>query len=153
VQTRLGNQADSLYDQLKYTAWNTPVVLASGIEARLIEAEAALAAGDPNWLTILNTLRATAITPEMSPIVSAPPTTAEQVDLIYSERAFWLYLTGRRLGDERRLIRNYGRTPASVFPTGPYPLGHVYGSSTAIPFVFANQRLANPNITTGCTTK
>jgi hypothetical protein len=34
-----------------------PLVMASGIEARLIEAETALKAGNASWLTILNTLR------------------------------------------------------------------------------------------------
>ena len=152
MQQGFSDPTDSLFDQLKYPAFDTPVVLASGVEARLIEAEAALAAGDPNWLTILNNLRATAITPAMPPIASAPPTTEAQVDLLYSERAFWLYLTGRRLGDMRRLIRNYGRAPASIFPTGAYRLGGAYGPATAIPFILANQQVGNPNITSGCAT-
>ena len=44
---------------LKYNALSAPVVHASGIEARLIEAEAALAAGDvTTWLAKLNVPRA-----------------------------------------------------------------------------------------------
>ena len=35
----------------------SPIVLASGVEARLIEAEAALEAGDAGWLATLNALR------------------------------------------------------------------------------------------------
>ena len=153
VQTRFDNPADSLYDQLKYPASDTPIVLASGIEARLIQAEAALSAGDANWLTILNTLRTTAITPALATIDTMPATPAAQVDLLYSERAFWLYLTGRRLGDVRRLIRNYARAPETVLPTGVYPLGSVYGTATAIPFVQANEQQFNPHITSGCTTR
>jgi len=150
---RYGNAADSLYDQRKYTNNSVPMVVASGVEARLIEAEAALQANDPQWLAILNQLRATAITPAMSSISNPPATHDAQVDLLYRERAFWLYLTGRRLGDLRRLIRNYGRMPESVFPTGAYPLGGSYGPATAIPFVYDVQRRFNPHITSGCTTR
>jgi len=142
--------ADSLYDQLKYSTTQIPIVVASGIEARLIEAEAVLNAGDPTWVDILNTLRATAISPAMPPIASVPATTAAQVDLLYSERAFWLYLTGRRLGDLRRLIRNYGRGAETVFPTGNYLLGGTYQGATAIPFVQTNEARYNPHITSGC---
>ena len=153
-QTRHNDPTDSLYDQLKYAAFDTPVQMASGVEARLIEAEAALSTGDPRWLTILNDLRTTAIVPAMSTIDTMPANPAAQVDLLYRERAFWLYLTGRRLGDVRRLVRNYGRNPETVLPTGTYPsLGLSYGSATSIPFTLANQQLANPYITTGCTTK
>lgn len=152
-KVRYTNAADSLYDQLKYATNNIPIVVASGIEARLIEAEAQLAASDPAWLATLNLLRTTAITPAMPVIASAPTTVRAQVDLLYRERAFWLYLTGRRLGDARRLIRNYARAPETVFPTGSYPLGGVYGSATAIPFVQANEAKLNPRITSGCTTR
>jgi len=145
--------ADSLYDQAKYTAFTDPLVLASGLEAQMIQAEAALNADDPNWLTILNTLRSTQITPAMSPLVD-PGTQDARVDLMYRERAFWLYLTGRRLGDMRRLIWNYGRTATSVFPTGNYPIrGVQYGTGTAIPFIQAVQARVNSKITSGCTTR
>jgi len=43
------------------------------------------------------------------------------VNLLFRERAFWMYLTGQRLGDMRRLIRNYGRHAENVYPTGLYP--------------------------------
>jgi len=151
--TRYNNPADSLYDQTKYTQDTDPMVLASGIEARLIEAEAALNTNDPSWFATLNSLRATMISPAMDPIPVMPSTTAAQVDLLYRERAFWLYLTGRRLGDLRRLIRNYGRNPETVFPTGPYSSrGGNYGTATAIPFVQTTEGFYNPRIT-GCTTR
>jgi len=143
---------DSLYDQSKYPVPTTPMVLASGLEARLIEAEAALHAGDPSWFATLNTLRATMITPAMAPIPTMPSTTAAQVDLLYRERAFWLFLTGRRLGDMRRLVRRYGRGAETVFPTGHYPMGGSYGTAISIPFSKEVQGRFNPRITTGCTT-
>ena len=37
-------------------------------------------------------------------------------DLLFSERAFWLFATGHRLGDMRRLIRQYDRTAEQAFP-------------------------------------
>jgi hypothetical protein len=152
--TRVSDSGDSLFDQLKYPAYNTPVVLAGGIEARLIEAEAALAVGSPAWLTTLNMLRTTAITPAMDTISNVPSTPEAEVDLLYRERAFWLYLTGRRLGDVRRLIHNYGRAPETVLPTGAYPVGGLtFRSSTSIPFVLANAQLTNPHITAGCTAR
>jgi len=138
------NALDTLYITTKYTAAFDPITLASGVEARLIEAEAALNAGDPNWLTILNTLRATVGLSALSD----PGPMAAQVDLLYSERAFWLYMTGRRLGDLRRLVRNYGRNPETVFPSGPG-----YGNATAFPFVLAAEQVGNPYITAGCTSR
>jgi len=137
------------YDQAKYPDYTIPIVLASGIEARLIEAEVSLHDnGGTDWLDRLNALR-TVIGLDT---LSDPGTPATRVDLLFQERAFWLWLTGRRLGDMRRLIRNYGRDPETVFPTGQYPLGGQYGNATAIPFVFAVEHEFNPNITTGCTT-
>lgn len=50
----------SQYAPMKYgptAPTAAPLVMASGVEARLIEAEAALNANDANWLMILNTLR------------------------------------------------------------------------------------------------
>jgi hypothetical protein len=140
------------------------VTIASGIEARLIEAEAALKAGDASWLTILNTLRtsctssATCPPPAPAgtggvaglPLLGDPGTPAARVDTLFKERAFWLYLTGRRLGDLRRLVRQYGRTVDAVFPTGnkiDSPNG-AYGTSVNLPAPYAERR-ANTNYT-GC---
>lgn len=148
MQQRIDNSADSEFAQVKYTDQYAPLVLASGTEARLIEAEAALHAHDASWLDKLNALR----TPVgLDPLVD-PGTDSARVDLIYHERAFWLFLTGRRLGDLRRLITRYGRSPESVFPTGAYPLGRGYGSATAVPFSYGSESLYNSKITMGCTT-
>ncbi len=110
------------------------IPLATGVEARLIQAEAALKANDVNgWTSDLNALRAdaadTKVTfPPGSQSLTADSTTlaspAMQVDVMFRERAFWLFGTGTRLGDLRRLIRQYGRDQSTVFPTGPYPNGN-----------------------------
>ena len=82
------------------------MVVADGIEARLIEAEALLQAADFGGMTdILNDLRDLQ---GLDP-VAEPGNQDEAVDLLFSERAFWLFATGHRLGDMRRLIRQYGR--------------------------------------------
>ena len=102
----------------KYTSQADPVIQASGIEARLIEAEAALQAGNAgSWLSTLNVIRATVS--GLGPLTD-PGSADARVNLMFSERAFWLYLTAHRLGDLRRLVRQYGRDAESVFPTGAY---------------------------------
>lgn len=141
--------SDSLRDQVKYVPGVSPVPVASGVEARLIEAEAALNAGDSGtWLATLNALRDVAIDPAMPHL--ADPGPATRLDTLFKERAFWLYLTGHRLGDMRRLIHRYGRADTTVFAHGTHPLGVVYDQATSIPFIFANASQYNPHITQGC---
>ena len=116
----------------------TSVTVTSGFDARLIEAEAALAAGNPNWLTILNTLRATpytigTITTTTMPPLADPGTLAAQQDLLFREKAFWTFTRGQRLGDMRRLIRYYGRAANTVFPEGVHYRGGTYGSDVNLP--------------------
>jgi starch-binding outer membrane protein, SusD/RagB family len=135
----------------KYPNFNAPIVLASGIEARLIEAEAALKAGGGNWLAILNDLRATRITPAMAPLPD-PGNEAARVNLLFRERAFWLYGTGHRLADMRRLISRYGRAPNTVFPTGAYRLGGEYSSVTNLAFDGRFDEPFSPSVT-GCTSR
>jgi len=99
----------------------------------------------------LNNLRATATTPAMAPLPgSAPTTQAAAVSLLFEERAKWLYLTGHRLGDLRRLVRQYGRAANTVFPTGnlPAPLAGVYGNDVNLPIPFDEKN--NPKATAGC---
>lgn len=140
-----------LYALAMYPTTSSPIVLASGIEARLIEAEAALHNDDPSWLTILNDLRASRITPAL-PALTDPGTADARVDLLFRERAFWLFATGHRLGDLRRLIAYYGRGSETVFPTGAYHLGGGYESATSLPFPAALEARHNPAVT-GCTSR
>jgi hypothetical protein len=119
-----------------------PVIMASGIEARLIEAEAALKADDvTTYLAKLNAARATRT--DLTPLTD-PGTTASRVDLLFRERAFWMFSTGHRLGDLRRLIRQYGRGAETVFPTGVFPKGGNYGPDVNLPISF--DELNNPTI-------
>ncbi len=147
-----------MYVPAKYPL-EAPVTLtmADGVEARLIEAEAAFR-GDPSseqWLALLNHLRRTAwptITPAITaalPDTTDPGTPAGRRDLLFRERAFWLYLTGHRQGDMRRLVRQYQRTPDAIYPTGPYPGGNgQYGTEINVSVPSSEQNY-NPKFT-GC---
>ena len=122
-----------------------PVVAASGIEARLIEAEAALRAGNTTtWLEKLNAARATRT--DLPPLTD-PGDDVARVNLTFYERAFWMFGTGHRLGDLRRLVRQYSRGLETVFPTGAYPKGGNYGTDAFLPISFDETN--NPNFT-GC---
>jgi hypothetical protein len=128
--------------QLLWPTAASSVTIVSGIEARLIEAEAAQAAGNPaGVITALNAARATI--PALTPLTD-PGTDAARVDLIFRERAFWMFSTGHRLGDMRRLIRQYGRPANTVFPIGAWPKGGNYGPDVNIPVPQAE--LNNPNL-------
>jgi hypothetical protein len=140
----------TLYHPDKYsTDGSSSIVLASGVEARLIEAEAALHAGDvPTWLAKLNHLRETAITPALADTAD-PGTPDARIDLLFRERAFWLFLTGQRQGDLRRLVRQYGRNSEQVYPSGTYlGAGGFYGTDVTAPIPAAEQ-FGNPK-STGC---
>jgi hypothetical protein len=143
-----------LFLTTKYPERKAPTPLAIGAEARLIQAEAALKAGDlATFLSMLNAARANAPTytptgatteqplPKPAPLTLAdiPATAAGREDLLFRERALTLYLTSHRLGDLRRLISQYGRNSETVFPTGPYnpgspsKAGTVYGTDVNLP--------------------
>ena len=135
--------SSDLYVTPKYGTRSADAALATKIEARLIEAEAALngAGGAAAMYVILNDLRsdngiATPLTPGA--------TFDEAVDDLFYERAFWLYLTAHRLGDLRRLVRQYDRLPENVFPSGQYwKLGQNYGSDLSFPLPL--DEVGNPN--------
>ena len=52
------------------------------------------------------------------------------------------------MGDLRRLIRQYGRNSESIFPTGAWFKGGVYGSDVNFPVPFSENN--NPSFT-ACT--
>ena len=166
----------TIYHPAKYdTDGTTPMVLASGVEARLIEAEADLAGGGGAWLATLNALRTDgSFTTQPDPDdpmaidtswnagsggvaglapLEDPGTPEGRVDLVFRERAFWLFLTGHRQGDLRRLIRQYGRSQQEIYPVGLYPAagGISYGSDVTAP-IPAAERVSNPYFT-GCVSR
>jgi len=134
------------FNQLLYTDEGTPVPLATGTEARLIEAEAELQPGGNvgTFQTIHDDLRATV---GLLPIDVSGMTQTEREDFHFAERAFWLYATGHRLGDLRRLVRQYGRGSETVFATGTYFKGGIYGTDLNFPIPVEEDNNPNSN---GC---
>ncbi|MGZ8413149.1 MAG: hypothetical protein ACXW05_10480 [Gemmatirosa sp.] len=164
-----GFAAEPMQEQLKYDERTDPIVLADGVEARLIEAEAALRANDATtFVAKLNDPRANAqvrlardlqrhapvgqTLDQLLPPLTDPGATRAREDLLFRERGFWLYLTSHRLGDLRRLVRQYARPASEVFPTGAYssPGGlrtGTYGADVAFPI--PNDEGNNPNTPIG----
>jgi hypothetical protein len=144
------DQARTVFGTLKYPNRDASTLLASYIEAQLIVAENQLAlgnyAGANGTLAILNALRAGNGMAALAPAA----TQQAQVLQVFSERAFWLYLTEHRLGDLRRLSRpapnGYGLNSESVFPTGNYTGrgGGVYGPDVNFPIPIEESN-SNPN--------
>lgn len=140
-----------------------PTNVARGVEAQLILAEVAARNNDAGYVTILNTLRANTslyacpallpgcVAPTALPALTDAGTPAARLDQVIRERGFWLYGTAHRLGDFRRLMRNDGRTQASVFPSGAYPLGGTYGTDVNFPIPQPDEA-GNPNVTSSNTT-
>ena len=134
-----------IYVQRVWPGRDSPVTIISGIEARLIEAEAQLRAGNTaGSLATLNAARTTVT--GLTPLADAG-TESGRVDQLFRERAFWMFGTGHRVGDMRRLIRQYNRTANSVFPTGAWHKAGNYGGDVTIPIPQAEQN--NPNLPTG----
>ena len=140
----------------KYFSFDDDVILADGVEARLIEAEAALN-GSGDWVGILNALRADAdnlipLRTTMPPTdmtlapLSATGTPEGDIMLLMEERAWWLWGTGHRLGDMRRMVRNYTMTAGDIYPNGDYHKGGVYGSDVVflLDFDEGNNTLFDP---------
>lgn len=138
------------------------IAIVEGTEARLIEAEAALRSGDVvTWLAKLNFLRANYNTfkqpadpcpasgtnvagcPQFAaggnllPPLTDPGTQSAREDLLFRERAFWLWGTAHRLPDLRRLVRpatdgGFGRADNTIFPNGTYYKGGIYGNDHSL---------------------
>jgi len=136
-----------------WTVRTQPVVVVSGLDARLIEAEAKLQANDvPGMMTILNALRASPpslgpITPKAMAALAVPATKDAAVDLFFREKAFWQFARGQRLSDLRRLVRQYGRSQDAVFPVGTFHKGGSYSTDTNVPV--PDSEKSNP-LFTGC---
>lgn len=130
-----------------------PFPVLTGIDARLIEAEAKIATNDfAGMMAILNALRTTPQTIgnktiATMPALPVPATKDAALNIFFREKAFWQFGRGFRLGDLRRLIRQYGRTADNVFPVGPFFKGGNYGGDVNLPMV--DSELTNPNFK-GC---
>ncbi len=142
------DQSTPVFLALMYKNQFDPFVLASGVDARLVEAEAKLNASDiPGMMTILNALRAAKPTiggisvPALNPL-SNPADQTSAVSLFFREKAFWTFGRGQRLPDLRRLIRQYKRTEDQVFPSGPFFKGGSYGHDVNLPV--PNSEQVNP---------
>lgn len=124
-----------MFAQTKYATGNTPIPIASYVEAQLILAEAT---GGAPGLAILNALRAgVGIGPiQGADIANLGPT-------IVQERARWLFLEGQHLFDTRRF-----NTPLTPAPGTPYSIvyakGGSYGSERCFPIPNV-EVLNNPN--------
>lgn len=128
----------TLYDRL------TPADIVNGIDARLIQAEAALRGSDvTQWLAILNGLRqgpgrvpqvGTVVIPSTAlALLTDPGSDTARVSLHFREKAFWTFSRGQRLGDLRRLVRQFQRSPANVFPVGTHYKTTAYGDDVNFP--------------------
>lgn len=138
----------------------SPVDVANGLDARLIEAEAQFLAGNyggaNGTLAILNALRASdqvltnnvTYTANALPALTDPGTDSARVAQLFREKAFWTFSRGERLGDLRRLIRQapyktwYNAN--NTFPTGDHYRGGTYGPDVNLP-VPKDEENNNPN--------
>jgi hypothetical protein len=154
--TNTGDKAeDNTSAFMRVDNWDRddPVPVASGIDARLIEAEAKLQANDiAGMMSILNALRSK---PQvlgifkvaaMAPLAT-PATKDAAIDLFFREKALWQFGRGYRMDDLRRLVRQYKRTQDKVFPTGNFtrngtPSGQ-FGTQVAFPV--PDDEKINPN--------
>jgi starch-binding outer membrane protein, SusD/RagB family len=128
----------------KYPSFDASIPVADYLEAQLIIAESELEAGAFGPMTDrLNALRLP-FDPDLGPL-TPPGDAITATDLLFRERAFWLFATGHRLGDLRRLIRQYARDPETVFPTGTYYKGGLtYGVDVNLPI--PRRETNNPNV-------
>lgn len=132
-----------------------PAPYLSGVDARLYEAEVLLRGDNyTGMMTTLNALRAApqnlgAIsTTAMAPL-TVPTTRDAAIDLYFREKAFWTFSRGMRLPDMRRLMRQYNRTEAQVFPQGTFfKTNTAYGKDVNFPA--QREEATNPDYK-GCT--
>ena len=153
--------------QLIWTTRNDSAAITNGVEAKLIIAENLMRLGNATFVDTLNALRTNGTTTiTVNPIdttkrdttynagtggvaglrpLTDPGTQTAREDLLFRERGFWLFSRGYRLGDLRRLMRQYNRAQNQVFPSGTYIRGGTYGTDVNFPVVQAEQN--NPKFT------
>jgi hypothetical protein len=133
--TRAADSNTPIYGVVKYSAYASPIRIASYEEAQLIRAEAL---GGAQAVTIINAMRVDAGVPIYTGATDAPSIRT----LIISERQRVLFAEGFRNYDIQRF--NLPLVPAAGTP---YPSkGGNYGSTTCLPLPDI-ERFNNPNIT------
>ena len=166
-----GNNGAPWVRQNIWTALTTPFNIVSGLDARLIQAEAQLKQNNiAGMMATLNALRAappalsTTYTPAAMPALPTPATQEAAVRLFFREKAFWTFGRGQRQGDMRRQVRQWGpgstanfasSAAASVFPIGNFYSNNgiidgTYAMTTGNPgevtFTIGENRSTNPNM-------
>jgi len=170
-----GRVAGPFFVQLVFPTGEADAAIVTGGEARLLEAEAFLRAGDViNWLAKLNYMRANfnvfkqpsnpcnasgaqvtgcPVIPAggtLLPALVDPGTQPAREDIMFRERAFWLFMTGHRLADMRRLVRptsegGFGRAEVTVYPNEQYIKGGLFGTDKMLIIPQAEEN--NPEFT------
>lgn len=130
----------TMYAQTKYPAWDSPIRLASGLEARYIEVEARADLGE--MVAFINARRAAS----GQPGTFATSDAGEAMMELMAQRSRDFWLEGKRLGDWRR----HGASedfPYIMKATGQYykPDAGAMGGDTCIPLT-EFEKDANPNI-------
>lgn len=135
---RLSGRGVPMFTQQKYPASGSPIPLATWEEARLIVAEAELAAGNLDAaVAAINEVRT-------RPGVDLPPFVSDDrqaiTEQLLHERKMEFFLEGHRMGDMRR----YG-LPQTPAPGSAYPIGGTYGDQRCAPLPRV-EKLNNPSI-------
>jgi starch-binding outer membrane protein, SusD/RagB family len=145
-----GGEPGAFYISTYYTqnGASSVTTLASYTEAQLIVAEGDIFAGNyAGALTIMNALRASsglswtgASDATLANLSGSTP--QAQMQQLLSERAYWFWVTGHRLGDWRRMLRPpYSMAPFNFVMSDVYPTG---GGILDI-LEFPTPLLTNPN--------
>lgn len=119
---------DQLYAPFKVPSGSSPLNITSGVEARFILAEAAIAAGDlTGAVNLINRIRAQrGVTLTWTPATLDQPTVLNK---LIDERARTLLFEGTRVGDLRFYKKTYG---IDLWHTS-IPQGSVVGAATCHP--------------------
>jgi hypothetical protein len=144
-----GGQPQLFYSSGKYPAANSPMTLGDYTEAQLIVAEGDIVANAyPAALTIMQALRTASgldfSTDSIQLTNLSAATPKAQMQQLLTERAFWMWVTGHRLGDWRRVLRApYNASPFGFVTSDVYPVGPGISSTLEYPTpLFTNP---NPN--------
>jgi len=150
------DQRRPFWQQTKYSASAAPIEVATGVEMRLIEAEAALRAGDvPGAVAAIQLVRDYRNAPPSN--MGLPPAAAADANeawtLLMRERGIELWLEGRRLGDIRRWAVSPGSVPFDVVreagsggPDTDARRNVLQTSGDLCIPISRQERLANPNL-------